>query len=53
MVWVCFILGDPGADSRDDTIGSSSNYDEDHDEDFKKTIGLMNKTTVLHVHHAF
>ena len=34
-------------------IGSLSNYDDDHNDDFKKTIGLMIKTTALHVHHAF
>ena len=32
---------------------SLSNYDDDHNDDFKKTIGLMIKTTALHVHHAF
>ena len=31
-----------------------SNYeDDDNDDNFKKTIGLMIKTTTLHVHHAF
>ena len=30
-----------------------SNNDDDHIDDFKKTIGLMIKTTALHVHHAF
>ena len=30
-------------------IGSLSNYDDD----FKKTIGLMIKTTALNVHHSF
>ena len=41
-------------------LGSLSNYeddddddDEDHDDNFKKTIGLMIKTTALHVHHGF
>ena len=34
-------------------IGSLSNYDDDHNDDFKKTIGLRIKTTALHVHHAF
>ena len=35
-------------------IGSLSNYDDDdHNDDFKKAIGLMTKTTALHVHHAF
>ena len=32
-----------------------SNYDDDHNDDFKKTIGftLMIKSTALHVHHVF
>ena len=34
-------------------IGSLTNYDDDHNDDFKKAIGLMTKTTALHVHHAF
>ena len=34
-------------------IVSLSNYDDDDDDDFKKKIGLMIKTTALHVHHAF
>ena len=34
-------------------IGSLSNYDDDHNNDFNKTIGLMIKTTALQVHHAF
>ena len=34
-------------------IGSLSNYDDGHNNDFKKTIGLMIKTTALQVHHAF
>ena len=33
-------------------IGSFSN-DGDGDEDVKKAIGLLRKTTTLHVHHAF
>ena len=35
------------------TIGSLSNYDDHYNDDFKKTIVLMIKTTALHVHHAF
>ena len=35
------------------TLGSLSNYDDDHNDDFKTTIGLMIKTTALHVRHAF
>ena len=31
----------------------SSNYDDDHNDDFNKTTGLIIKTTALHVHHAF
>ena len=34
-------------------IGSVSNYDDDEDDNFKKTIDLMIKTTALHVHQAF
>ena len=29
------------------------NYDDDHNDDFKKAIALLIKTTALHVHHAF
>ena len=29
------------------------NYDGDGNEDVKEAIGLMNKTTILHVYHAF
>ena len=35
------------------SIGSLSDYDDDHNDDFKKKIGLMIKTTALHGHHAF
>ena len=35
------------------TIGSLSNYDDDHNDDFQKTIGLVIKTTPLYVRHAF
>ena len=34
------------------TQGSFSNHDDDHNDDLKKTIGLMIKTTALHAHHA-
>ena len=37
----------------EDIKGSLSNYDDDHNDDFKKTIGLIIKTTALYVHHAF
>ena len=35
------------------TIGSFSNNDGDGSENVKKVIGLLSKTTTLHVHHAF
>ena len=34
-------------------IGSFSNDDGDGKEDVKTAIGLLSKTTTLHVHHAF
>ena len=34
-------------------IRSLINYDDDHNDNFKTTIGLMIKTTALHVRHAF
>ena len=34
-------------------IGSFSNDEGDGNEDVKKAIGLLRKTTTLHVHHAF
>ena len=34
-------------------LSSLSNYDDDHNDDFKKAKGgFMIKTTALHVHHA-
>ena len=35
------------------TLGSLSNDDADGNENGKKAIGLISKTTTLHVHHAF
>ena len=35
------------------TKGSFSNDDGDGNEDVRKAIGLLRKTTTLHVHHAF
>ena len=35
------------------SLGSFSNHDGDGNEDVKKAIGLLRKTTTLHVHHAF
>ena len=34
-------------------IGTLRNYDGDGNENVKKTIGLISKTTTLHVHHDF
>ena len=35
------------------SIGIFSNDDGDGNENVKKAIGLLSKTTSLHVHHAF
>ena len=35
------------------TLGSFNNDDGDGNEKVKKAIGLLSKTTSLHVHHAF
>ena len=35
------------------SIGTLRNYDGDGNGNVKKAIGLMSKTTILHVHHAF
>ena len=34
-------------------IGTSRSNDADGNENVKKTIGFISKTTTLHVHHAF
>ena len=34
-------------------IGTLRSNDTDSNENVKKTIGLISKTTTLHVHHAF
>ena len=34
-------------------IGTIQNYDGDRNGKIKKAIGLMSKTTTLHLHHAF
>ena len=34
-------------------VGSFSNDDGDGNQDVKKAMGLLRKTTTLHVHHAF
>ena len=38
---------------REMSVGSFSNDDGDGNENVKKAIGLLSKTTSLHVHHAF
>ena len=38
--------------SHAEPLESLSNYDDDHNDDFKTTIGLMTKTTAVHVHDA-
>ena len=38
---------------REMPVGSFSNDDGDGNENVKKAIGLLSKTTSLHVHHAF
>ena len=35
------------------TLGSFSNDDGDGNQDVKKAIGSLRKTTTLHMHHAF
>ena len=35
------------------SVGSFSNDDGDGNENVKKVIGLLSKTTSLHVHHTF
>ena len=34
-------------------LGTLRSNDADGNKNFKKTIGLISKTTTLHVHHAF
>ena len=41
------------ASSSPKSIGSFSNDDGDGNQDVKNAIGLLRKTTTLHVHHAF
>ena len=38
---------------REMSVGSFSNEDGDGNENVKKVIGLLSKTTTLHVHHPF
>ena len=34
-------------------IGTIRNYNRDDNGNVKKAVGLMSKTTTLHVHHTF
>ena len=36
-----------------ETIGTLRNHDDDGNGNVKKIIGLMSRTTTLHVHHSF
>ena len=38
---------------REMSVGSFSNDDGDGNENVKKAVGLLSKTTTLHVHHPF
>ena len=38
---------------REMSVGGFSNDDGDGNENVKKALGLLSKTTSLHVHHAF
>ena len=51
--WPHFGVPGPIFSTINSSLGSLSNHDDDHNNDFKKTIGLMIKTTVMHMHHAF
>ena len=42
-----------GEDGGDMVIGTLRSNDTDVNENVIKTIGLMSKTTTLHVHHTF
>ena len=48
-----FLLVQRARDGTYCPIGTLRNYDGDGNEKVKKAIGLMCKTTTLHVHHAF
>ena len=46
-------LGQLGQLGQGETLGALRSNDADGNENVKKTIGLIGKTTTLHVHHAF
>ena len=45
------VVRNQGAEVKE--LGILRNYDGDVNGNVKKAIGLMSKTTTLHVHHAF
>ena len=47
------VSDDDGEDGGDMVIGTLRSNDTDVNENVIKTIGLMSKTTTLHVHHNF
>ena len=47
------VSDDDGEDGGDMVIGTLRSNDTDVYENVIKTIGLMSKTTTLHVHHTF
>ena len=51
MFKVPTVVRNQGAEVRE--LGTLRNYDGDGNGNVKKAIGLMSKTTTLHVHHAF
>ena len=51
MFKVPTVVRNQGAEVKE--LGILRNYDGDVNGNVKKAIGLMSKTTTLHVHHAF
>ena len=51
MFKVPTVVRNQGAEVKE--LGILRNYDGDVNGNVKKAIGLMRKTTTLHVHHAF
>ena len=51
MFKVPTVVRNQGAEVKE--LGTLRNYDGDVNGNVKKAIGLMSKTTTLHVHHAF
>ena len=58
--WICsnpwcilFVEWQPSWSCSRNTIGTLRSNDADDNENVKKTIGLISKTTTLHMHHTF